>query len=511
MNTLYTQPQDETSIGISLFTIPKPFQGHIGTIQRNAIASWTQLRPKPEILIFGNEMGTESVAEELGVRHLPQIQCNEYGTPRLDYIFARIQQEASHKIVAYVNADIILMSNFTQAVSAVASQLDRFLLLGRRWDVGIDRPLDLDSHWQKDLHQLVRETGSFATHDAKDYFVFPKTLFANIPELVVGRGYWDTWMVETALDQGFPVVDASPVVTAIHQNHDYSHVRGGKLESYMGKEAQRNKVAGKIRLQGTIAQATYQLKSWRCKHSPDVSVVITPSSHWRSLDRCLESVFDQTDTRFEIIVVDDGSGHGTPNQIQAYWQSLRYIYQGKQGTVAARNRGLKVARGEWVTFLDADRVLLPGSLSQQVAAFEREASTLDLLLSGWEWVEDDRIARVEPWKSLLDLGDLHIWKLAKVWQPLSQSAAMFRRSQLEWLGGFDPHFDSDSASVDAIMRLVFLRGSRALWLPESTYRCLTRPVDSPVVSKLQRQTLLDRFFERKEVKTWMRLLQSYAN
>lgn len=508
MNTLYTQPEDETAIGISLFTIPKPFQGDIGMIQRNAIASWTQLQPKPEILVFGNEAGTESVAAELGVRHLPQIECNQYGTPRLDRIFAHIQTEASHEIVVYINCDIILMSDFTRAVSTVATQLDRFLLLGRRWDVEIDRPLDFGSNWQKTLHQMVRETGSLAIHDAKDYFVFPKSLFATIPEFVVGRGYWDTWMVETTLDREYPVVDASLVVTAIHQNHDYSHVRGGKLEADMGEEAQQNKAAGNVRLQGTIAQATCQIKPWRFKHSPQVSVVILAENQSTSIDRCLESVFHQTDTRLEVIVVDNGSDEATLKVLQPYLHQIRYIYQGKQGTVAARNRGLKVARGEWVTFLDAHSVLPPGSLSQQVAAFEREASTLDLLLSGWEWVEDDRITRVEPWKDLLDLGDLQIWKLAQVWQPLSQSAAMFRRSQLEWLGGFDPHFDSDSASVDAIMRLVFLRGSRALWLPESTYRRLTIPVDSPVVSQFEIETLLDRFFERKEVKTWMRLLPS---
>lgn len=511
MKILYTQPEDETPVGISLFTIPKPFQGHIGMIQRNAIASWTQLQPKPEILVFGNEVGTESVAAELGVRHIPQMECNEYGTPRLDRIFAHIQKEASHKIVAYINSDIILMSDFTQAVNTVVSQLDRFLLLGRRWDVEIDRPLDFGSNWQKKLHQIVRETGSLAIHDAKDYFVFPKSLFSSIPEFVVGRGYWDTWMVEAALDREYPVVDASAVVTAIHQNHDYSHVHGGKIEAYMGKEAQQNKAVGNVRLNGTIAQATCQLKPWRFKQSPQVSVVIAAGNQSTSIDRCLESVFGQTDTRLEVIVVDDGSDEAMLTVLQPYLHRIRYIYQGKQGTVAARNRGLKVARGEWVTFLDADSVLPPGSLSQQVGSFEREASTLDLLLSGWEWVEDDRITRVEPWKDLRDLGGLHVWKLAQVWQPLSQSAVMFRRSQLEWLGGFDPLLNPHSASVDAIVRLVFLRGSRALWLPESTYRRLAPSVDFSVVSQSEIQTILDRFFERKEVKSWMRLLQSHTN
>ena len=51
----------------TIFTIPKPFQGHIGTIQRNAIQSWTLLHPRPEIILFGSEAGTAQVAAELRV------------------------------------------------------------------------------------------------------------------------------------------------------------------------------------------------------------------------------------------------------------------------------------------------------------------------------------------------------------------------------------------------------------------------------------------------------------
>jgi hypothetical protein len=66
---------------LTLFTVPKAFKEHINNIQLNAILSWMSLRPRPEIILFGDDEGTPEVAEELGLRHVPEIACNEYGTP----------------------------------------------------------------------------------------------------------------------------------------------------------------------------------------------------------------------------------------------------------------------------------------------------------------------------------------------------------------------------------------------------------------------------------------------
>jgi hypothetical protein len=47
---------------MTIFAIPKPFIGQIGVIQKNAIASWTKLSPRPEIILFGDEIGTGAIA-----------------------------------------------------------------------------------------------------------------------------------------------------------------------------------------------------------------------------------------------------------------------------------------------------------------------------------------------------------------------------------------------------------------------------------------------------------------
>src|SRR6266705_5770550 len=95
---------------LTLFAIPKAFTGHTGIIQRNAIRSWTLLRPKCEIILLGDDEGTSHVAKEFGVEHIAEIARNEFGTPLLNDMFASAERRASHKLLCFVNADIILTS-----------------------------------------------------------------------------------------------------------------------------------------------------------------------------------------------------------------------------------------------------------------------------------------------------------------------------------------------------------------------------------------------------------------
>ena len=512
VNIFYVNSDCPPPASLTLFAVPKPFEGHIGTIQRNAIASWAQLKPQPEIILFGDEAGTESVAREFGLRHIPQLDRNEYGTPRLDGIFARAQLEATYPILGYLNADIILTDDFTQAASAVAGQFPQFLMLGRRWDADIVKPLDFSPNWDVNLVQWVRETGTLATYHAKDYFVFPKSLFPRLPQFAIGRGYWDTWMVETAVDRGYPVVDASLVVSAIHQNHAYNHLRGGKKAAYFGREAQGNKAAGNVREQGTIAHATWQLKPDLDRDAPQVSIVIDGSSS-SNLGRTIESILNQRDVRCEVLIIGDriqnSIGSLPISSLHSHPTPVRYVRRDRPGVVTAWNQGLKVARGELILFLKPDGLFVPGTLAKQVTCFETEASTLDVLLSGCEYPDGEEAIEVAPWHQIPDLEDLHVWKLDRLWQPLSQSAVLFRRHHLAFAGGFHPQLDGESATIEMILRLVFLRGSRAAWLPLVSCRASRTPTATPRARQMQ--AVVDRLFERSEVKPWMHRLKSRAS
>src|SRR5574341_368812 len=111
---------------ITIFSIPKPFRGHIGTIQRNAIGSWIHLHPGCEVILFGDEEGTSQVAEEFGIRHEPNVKTNEYGTPLLNDMFERAGKIARHGILTFVNCDIVLMSDFMRAVERIRSHREKF-------------------------------------------------------------------------------------------------------------------------------------------------------------------------------------------------------------------------------------------------------------------------------------------------------------------------------------------------------------------------------------------------
>src|ERR1700686_122953 len=101
---------------LMIFATPKPFEGHIDVIQRNAIESWTLLHPDCEVILFGDEPGTAEISRELGIRHIPDVRRSEFGTKRLDYMFARAQESARNDLLCYSNCDIILTQSFRDAV-----------------------------------------------------------------------------------------------------------------------------------------------------------------------------------------------------------------------------------------------------------------------------------------------------------------------------------------------------------------------------------------------------------
>ena len=104
---------------LTIFALPKPFRGHIATIQRNAIGSWARLRPSCQILLLGSEEGTAEIAKEFDVCHVPEVAVNEYGTPLLNDLFEKAEKLARYELLCYVNCDIILMDDFIQAVPIV--------------------------------------------------------------------------------------------------------------------------------------------------------------------------------------------------------------------------------------------------------------------------------------------------------------------------------------------------------------------------------------------------------
>lgn len=220
--------------------MPKPYHGHIGTIQRNAIASWTKLKPRPEIILFGHEEGAAECAREFGLIHVPDVARNRYGTPLLADIFVQAERRASHDLHAYVNADIILPAEFTAGIERVQRTFSKFLAVGRRTNLDVREPLDFSEGWEEKLKERMRREGRLESPTGIDFFVFPRGTYQQVPPLAIGRVWFDQWCVKYALKKGLPVVDLTDFAHSIHQLHDYDHVAGGKEWVYGGAEADEN-------------------------------------------------------------------------------------------------------------------------------------------------------------------------------------------------------------------------------------------------------------------------------
>lgn len=227
---------------LTIFSTPKPFRGLEKVIQYNAIKSWTLLHPDIEIILFGDEEGISDTVEEFGIRHEPEVQRSESSMKFLDPIFRQAQDTANHELVCYVNCDIILTSDFIEAAKRVSDWRKTFLMIGHRWDVDITQPWDYEqTNWEEKLQQVVLQSGKRHPSTGTDYFVFPRGSYEDVPPLVIGRVAWDNWLIWKARSSGIPVVDATPVVMAIHQNHDYSYHPDGKEGVWRDEEAQRNR------------------------------------------------------------------------------------------------------------------------------------------------------------------------------------------------------------------------------------------------------------------------------
>ena len=213
---------------LTIFTAPKPFTNpHINTIQRNAIQSWQHLGSDVDVILVGEEDGMADVADEYDVLHLPNVSRNEWGTPLVSSIFEMARQSSDSPLLAYVNADILLIPDFVKAANTVATQQKNFLVVGQRWDMEVNELLSFSNGWDSRLQSETKVKGSLHAPSGSDYFIFPRELFADMPPFAIGRAGWDNWMIFQAREYDWSVIDATHDLMIIHQNHDYSHLPGG--------------------------------------------------------------------------------------------------------------------------------------------------------------------------------------------------------------------------------------------------------------------------------------------
>jgi hypothetical protein len=195
-------------------------------------------------------------ARELGVRHVPDVARNPSGTPLISSMFQLAREHSTSELLCIINADMILMSDFVRAALEsknllLKRQKQNFVMLSQRWDLEVTRPLEFTAGWQDRLRSSVHRQGQLHRPAGSDFFLFPRTSYPEVPDFTIGRAGWDNWMICKARQENWPVIDCTPSLMIVHQNHDYSHLPGGKPH-YEHPDTNEN-----IRLAGRQANVRY--------------------------------------------------------------------------------------------------------------------------------------------------------------------------------------------------------------------------------------------------------------
>ncbi len=213
-----------------------------------------------------------------------------------------------------------------------------------------------------------------------------------------------------------------------------------------------------------------------------ISVIIPTYNNAEYISAALDSVLNQEHKHVEIIVVDDGSTDNTESVLLPYVNKklIRYIHQENQGVASARNAALNLAIGEYVAFLDADDILLSGSLTKRITLMQ-EYGDVDFVFTDYhvEVSEGGRNKypymkeknRHAKFSTALDksLGLVHIYNSAFRGIAIKENifpwtgAIMVRQKCFDQISGFDV---SLRASSDKKMWLQLLDGRKVGYIDE---------------------------------------------
>jgi glycosyltransferase involved in cell wall biosynthesis len=156
--------------------------------------------------------------------------------------------------------------------------------------------------------------------------------------------------------------------------------------------------------------------------APMVSVIIPIFNGAAFLSEAINNIKQQSFQPQEIIIVDDGSTDETANIAAEFKDSVNYIYQSNQGPAAARNKGLEIARGDLIGFLDVDDRWSKNNLSAMLAFFSISPAT------------DVAIGKLRLWRVKEDLSE----EFSEPLQLFNIGSALFRKNVFDKVGMFDP-------------------------------------------------------------------------
>lgn len=239
--------------------------------------------------------------------------------------------------------------------------------------------------------------------------------------------------------------------------------------------------------------------------APRVSVVIPSYNYARFLERTVESLQAQSFADWEAIVVDDGSTDDTDEVVaELVGKDPRIIYVRQQnaGTSAAKNAGIRHARGEYIVFLDADDLLTTNKLEAHIEHFKSNPH-IDISYSRFRYFQDGEesllftklnLSSREEWAAVIDgRYDVALPVFLKG-NNMAIHAAMVRKSLVDKVGEFDPYMPA-LEDWDYWLRCI-LRGAYLAFLDDPEVLALTRVHKGSATHTLDFSNYKQRVYEK---------------
>jgi len=198
---------------------------------------------------------------------------------------------------------------------------------------------------------------------------------------------------------------------------------------------------------------------------PRVSICIPTFNRKDYLAQTLASVYSQTYTNYEVIVVDDGSTDATGDFIrQAQYDRMRYYWQKNAGDAAARNKLIGLAQGEFITFIDSDDLLLPDSVERMVEAMDSASD--DVIVYGpYLRIDEHGTVCGRSKRKILRSGYITKYLFQDI--QVHSCGSMFPRKALVKAGGFD---ESLKVCSDYDLWLRLSLEYRFIAIPDPTFK-----------------------------------------
>ena len=250
------------------------------------------------------------------------------------------------------------------------------------------------------------------------------------------------------------------------------------------------------------------IKTFSTNNFPKISVIMSSYNRAQYIKEAIESILNQTYQDFELIIIDDCSKKETQDVIEKYAQNDKRIIflknEHNMGQVLTRNRGLEIAKGEYIAILDDDDISLPTRFEKQVEYMDKNP---DIMLSGTDIQTFDGDGTKTSWVDLFDPEIISV--LINFYNPFCASTLIFRN---DFIKKHNIKYDNSVCHAEDydLYRQFLVAGGKISNLPQVLvkYRVHNQSITHNKKSqKIQilalekvKQRLLSRFFDNKTVK-----------